>query len=69
MVTSELSSKKRVRKSFSRSPQFLMEPSGSFMNHSKASPFRVPMNKRAKIASFCYCISCLRLEIVYVLVR
>ena len=51
MVTSESSSKKRVRKSFSKSPQFLMEPSGSFMNHSKASPFRVPMNKRIKIAS------------------
>jgi len=52
MVISESSSKKRVRKSFSKSPQFLMEPSGSFMNHSKESPFRVLMNKCAKMASF-----------------
>jgi len=46
MVISESSSKKRVRKSFSRSPQFLIEPSESFMNHSKTISFRVPMNKR-----------------------
>ena len=52
MTISELSLKKRVRKSFSRSAQFLIEPSESFMNYSKASPFRVPMNKRAKIESF-----------------
>ena len=51
IVTSESSSKKRVRKSFFKSPQFLMEPSGSFMNHSKASPFRVPMNKHARMTS------------------
>jgi len=51
IVISESSSKKRVRKSFSKSPQFLMEPSGSFMNYSKASPFRVPMNKRVNMAS------------------
>ena len=47
MVTFESSLKKRVRKSFSKSPQFLMEPSGSFMNYSKANPFRVSMNKRS----------------------
>jgi len=52
MVISESSSKKRVRKSFSRSPQFLIEPSGSFMNYSKAIPLRVSMNKRARMASF-----------------
>jgi len=52
MVISESSSKKCVRKRFSRSPQFLMKPSGSFMNHSKAIPFKVPMNKRARMASF-----------------
>jgi len=51
IIISDLSSKKRVRKSFSKSPQCLMEPSGSFMNHSKASYFRVSMNKRAKMAS------------------
>jgi len=32
--------------------QFLMKPSGSFMNHSKAISFRVLMNKRTRIASF-----------------
>jgi len=52
MVISELSLKKRVRKSFFRSPQFLMEPSESFMNHSKEIPSRVPMNKRARMTSF-----------------
>jgi len=52
MVIYESSAKKRVSKSFSRSPQFLIEPSGSFMNHSKAIPFRIPMNKRARMASF-----------------
>ena len=48
MIISKSSSKKRVRKSFSRSPEFLMEPSESFMNHSKAIPFRVPMNMLAQ---------------------
>jgi len=52
MVISELSLNKRVRKSFSRSPQFLIEPSESFMNHSKAIPFRVLMNKYARMATF-----------------
>jgi len=52
MVISESSSKKHMMKSFSRSPQLLIEPSGSFMSHSKAIPLRVPMNKRARIASF-----------------
>jgi len=51
MVISELSLKKHVRKSFSKSSQFLIELSESFMNHSKASPFRVPMNKRTKMTS------------------
>jgi len=52
MIISESSSKKRVRKNFSISPQFLMEPFESFMNHSKAIPFRVPLNKRVRMASF-----------------
>jgi len=30
----------------------LMDPSGSFMNHSKAIPLRVPMNKHARMVSF-----------------
>jgi len=50
--TSVSSSKKRAKKSFSKSAQLLMESARSFMNHSKATPLRVPMNKRARIASF-----------------
>ena len=46
------SSKKQVKKSFSRSVQFLMEPAESFMNHSIAIPLRVPMNKWVRMASF-----------------
>ena len=52
MVISNSSSKRRARKSFFRLPQFLIEPSRSFMNHSKVIPFRVPMNKHARMASF-----------------
>ena len=52
MVISESSLRKWVRKSFSRSPQFLIATPGSFMNHSKAIPLKVPMNKRVRIASF-----------------
>jgi len=52
MVIFVSSSKKWVRKSFSKLAQFLMEPSRSFMDHSKATPLRVPMNKWAKIVSF-----------------
>ena len=52
MVISESSSKKRVRNSSSRLPQFLLDLLGSFMNHSKAIPLRVLMNKCTKIASF-----------------
>jgi len=52
MLISESSSKKWVRKSISRLPQFLIEPSESFMNHSKAIPLRVPMNKHARMVSF-----------------
>ena len=54
--------------SFSRSLQFLIEPTGSFMNHSKAIPFRVSMNKCARMTSF-DTTPCLRLEVVYVLLR
>ena len=50
--TSVLSLKNHVRKSFSRSPHFLIEPAIGFMNHSKATPLRVPMNKWAKMVSF-----------------
>jgi len=46
------SSKKRSRNSFSKSAYFLIEPVESLVNHSKETPLRVPMNKRAKIASF-----------------
>ena len=45
IATSISSSKKRVRNSFSKSTQVLIELAGNFMNHSKATPLRVPMNK------------------------
>jgi len=49
---SESSSKKRTRNSFLRSSHVLIEPAGSIMNHSKATPLRVPMNKQATLALF-----------------
>jgi len=49
---SESSSKKRVKNNFLRSAYVLIDPAGSFMNHSKATPLRVPMNERAIMASF-----------------
>jgi len=52
MDTSVSSSKNRAKKSFSRSIRFLIEPTKSFMNHSKATPLRLPMNERARMASF-----------------
>jgi len=61
------SSKNHARKNFLRSNHFLIAPAGSFMNHSKATPVRVSMNKRIMMASF-DTISCLGFEIVYMLV-
>jgi len=46
------SSKKWARNIFSRSAHILIEPVGSFMNHSKATPLRMLMNKQAIMASF-----------------
>jgi len=50
--TSVSPSKKWAKKSFPRSAQFLMESAGSFMNHSKATPLRVPMKNQARMVSF-----------------
>jgi len=46
------SSMKRARNSFSRSAQVLIESAGSFIHHSKATPLRVPMDKRVMMALF-----------------
>jgi len=52
IATSVSSKKKQAKDSFSKSAQILIEPTGSFMNYSKATPLRVPMNKQAMMASF-----------------
>ena len=65
MVIYKSSSKKRVRKSFSRSPQFLMEPSGSFMNESLQSADE----QMYQDGIICYYVPYLRHEVEDVLVR
>jgi len=69
IATSVSSLMKQVRNSFSKLAQVLIEPAGNFMNHLKATPLRVPMNKRIMIALNRYYIPSLRFKVVYVLVR
>jgi len=69
MVISESSSKKRVRKSFSKSPQFLMESSGSFMKPFGGESLQSTDEQTCQYGIVIYYVPCLTLEVVNVLVR